>query len=292
MLDALFSGIASFVLRIAKPAIQAAIKAVLTELNISRGSSSDARPHSQAARDIDEEISERERSAARSGRPLSPKEQEIIEELNLRKSEEFSKFEAAKKAKVAEELNEDPESFSTTALQPGREHQLQYHLGLVVLEKKCSKCGFPMKLQHKTVVEPSFGDFFWQCTRFYVSDGREKCSSIQFSARDLNLLHKSDIPELAIDKSDLTIISSEKSVQSDIVSRMSEHLNANDEDIVCPVHIVPMLLREKNNGQYGLLLDRYHLRCAHFQCTQTTKLKSFAQLAAYLKRKDGVGILH
>jgi hypothetical protein len=39
------------------------------------------------------------------------------------------------------------------------------------------------------------------------------------------------------------------------------------------------------------LLDKYHLRCQNPECSQTTKLKSFPQLAAFLRRKDGDGIL-
>lgn len=292
MLDALFSGVASFVLRIAKPIIQAAIQAVLQELNITKRDRTPPTQHAKAAKDIDEEISDMERSAARAGRPLSPHDEERIDELKLKKAEEFSNFERAKKAQVAEELANAPESFKTSDLSSGQEHQLQYHLGLVVLEKRCPKCGYPMKLQHKTVDEPSFDDFFWQCTRFYVKDNLAKCRSLQFTSRDLKLLHKNDVPELQINKVDLATIASEKSVQKTTILRMNEHLGQDDEDIVCPVHFIPMILREKNGGADGPLLDRYHLRCAHFQCSQTTKLKSFAQLASYLRRKDGTGILH
>jgi hypothetical protein len=35
----------------------------------------------------------------------------------------------------------------------------------------------------------------------------------------------------------------------------------------------------------------FHLRCPHFQCKQTVKLKSLAQIAALLYRKEERGIL-
>lgn len=292
MLDALFSGVASFVIRVVKPVIQAAIQAVLQELNITNKNRTSATPHAKAVTDIDEEISDMERSAARAGRRLSPSDEEQIDELNRKKAEEFSNFQQVKKAEVADELASAPGSFTTSDLSNGQEHQLQYHLGLVVLEKRCPVCGYPMKLQHKTVDEPSFNDFFWQCTRFYVKDGQKKCRSQQFTARDLKLLHKSDVLELQVSKADLTTIASEKSIQKTMISRMNEHLGKGDEDIVCPVHFAPMILREKNGAADCPLLDRYHLRCAHFQCSQTTKLKSFPQLAAYLRRQEGTGILH
>lgn len=292
MLDALFGGIVSFVIKVAKPVAQAVIRAVLGELNITSSSMPSPRALSHTTRELDQEISDRERAAALSGRPMSQREADLVAELSRKKAEAFSQYEASKKAEAAEQLKRESDKFDTSLLSPGAEHKLQYHLGLVVLEKRCPTCGFPMKLQHKTVPDPTFADFFWQCTRFYVDDGRAPCRGAQFSARDINLLHRADTPELEIPKKDLVTIASEKSVQSDVVSRMRGHVGKPDEDVVCPVHLVPMILKEKANSSGGPLLDRYHLRCPHFQCSQTTKLKSYPQLAAYLRRQEGSGILH
>ena len=85
MLEALFSGVASFVLRIAMPAVRAAIQAVLKELNITKQDATSATPHAKAAKDIDDEISDMERSAARAGRPLSSRDEEHIDELNRKR---------------------------------------------------------------------------------------------------------------------------------------------------------------------------------------------------------------
>lgn len=50
-----------------------------------------------------------------------------------------------------------------------------------------------------------------------------------------------------------------------------------------------MVLREKRNHS-DIILDIFYLQCPHFQCQQLVKLKSVAQIAAFLHRKQGRGI--
>ena len=291
MLEALFSGVFSFLVRVVKPVIQAVLRAIVQEISPPHREAPNPLRQAQLVKEIDQEMEDRERHAARGGRSLTTQELSALEDLSRQKNEAFAKFEEGKRAEAAQVIAETPSEFASSPLVEGNEHQIQYHLGLVVLEKRCS-CGFPMKLQHQTVSDPTFADFFWQCTRFYADDGRPKCRGIQFRPQDLSLLHKTDAPELEISKDDLRAIGSEKSVQTEVTGRMRGHLGTGDQDILCPTHLIPLVLREKSGGASGPLLDRYHLRCSHFQCGQTTKLKSFAQLAAYLKRKEGHGILH
>lgn len=77
MLEALFGGVASFVLRIAKPVFNAVVKAVLNELNITTREVRPASEHEKTAKNIDEEISAMERSAARAGR-MSARDQDQL----------------------------------------------------------------------------------------------------------------------------------------------------------------------------------------------------------------------
>lgn len=297
MLDALFGGIASFVVRVLPKVLDSVARTVLTEL---KGSpSAPWLPAKVVAgidkiigrlKEIDQEICNRERYAARSGR-IGEAENARIRELEHQKEEEYATLEQAKKQKAAQELAANPSKFVESPLSNQSSHLLQYHLGLAVLEKRCA-CGYPMRLQHKTVEDPSFTDFFWQCTRFYVEDNRPKCRGIPFVASDIKLLHNSDIPELQIAKQDLLVVGTEKGIQDDTDTRMRDHLGFEDDDVLCPVHSVPMVLYEKQAGLRVPLLDRYHLRCSHFSCTQKTKLKSVPQLAAFLRRKEGVGIVH
>jgi hypothetical protein len=147
-----------------------------------------------------------------------------------------------------------------------------------------------MRLQHKTVPEPGFSDFFWQCTGFYSVD--DQCrNTISFRPADISLVHKSGIPEIEIENTDLVTIASEDSVLQSTDRRIKAHIGDADADVLCPLHLTPMRLRQKRGPGNMPLLDKYHLRCQNPECSQTTKLKSFPQLAAFLRRKDGDGIL-
>lgn len=73
------------------------------------------------------------------------------------------------------------------------------------------------------------------------------------------------------------------------LNRIAGHLRDEDENSLCPVHSIPMVLLEKRDHQ-GYALDMYHLKCPHFECDYKQKLKSPGQLAAFLNRKEGRGI--
>lgn len=77
-------------------------------------------------------------------------------------------------------------------------------------------------------------------------------------------------------------------VQRAVVNRVRSHIRDKDVDMLCPVHLIPMILKEKRENTGAL--DIFYLGCLHPGCGQTVKLKSPAQLAAYLDRKEGRGI--
>lgn len=295
MLEALFGGIASFVVRVLPTAVGSAFRTVLTALK--KVSTPSWLPPQLAAsidsiidviKEIDNEISDRERYASRAGHATRGGNSQISE-LETQKLEQYRKLEEAKKQQSTQQLENQPDKFTETLLSHDKTHLLQYHLGLAVLEKRC-KCGYPMRLQHQTINDPSFSHFFWQCTRYYVEDSIPNCKNINFRASDIKLLHVADIPELQISKDDLQVIGKEKTIQADTSKRLSDHLHSEDREVLCPVHMTPMVLLEKKGDRIPLL-DRYHLRCSHFQCSQITKLKSIPQLAAFLRRKEGTGIV-
>lgn len=290
MLEALFGGLFSFALRIGAHLLDAAVDIIRDELGVPSRHAGRSFIESSANRlhDIADEISERQRSLQR--RPNST-DANALADLEAQRASALVDYQNSQKNSAAAELFSRPDDFTQSQLLAGGENKLLYHVGLVTLKKGCPVCKRPMKLQHKTVASPAFSDFFWQCTGFY--DAQSQCKRTEsFRPTDLSLLHKSDIPEIAIDNADLTTIASDKSIQAATDRRVGSHLGTNDIDVLCPVHASPMVLREKNGPDDMPLLDKYHLRCAQFPCSQTTKLKSFPQLASFLRRKEGGGILH
>lgn len=288
MLEALFGGLFSFAVRVVTRVIDKVIEIIGEELGLSSSRSGRTFIESAAGKlqDIAGEISGRERSLAYL--PNSA-DQNALEDLRSARNVALLEYQEAQQNTASAELALAPETFVESVLKPGGENKLLYHVGLVTLKKECPQCARPMKLQHRTVQSPTFSDFFWQCTGFY---GGHCNRTQQFVARDLTLLHKSDIPEMAIDNADLTTIASDVSVQKSTDRRVSGHLGHTDLDILCPIHAAPMVLREKHGPDDMPLLDKYHLRCPQPSCSQTTKLKSFPQLASFLRRKEGTGILH
>lgn len=293
LLEVIFGGVATLALRVAPKIVINAIAVIKQELKelfpeISR-SYSQARQtvdvKAEELSEIDLELYKREESFRRHGNAA---DQNAIEELSIQKQEKFKEYQLAQGESAKKEVEENPEKFGESSLVEGSENKLLYHTGLVTLAKKCPTCGRSMRLQHKTIEDPRFSDFFWQCTGFYAG---LRCKTISFRPSDINLFHRKDINEMEVDNSDLIAIASDKETQREIDDRLRSHVGEVDVDIFCPVHLTPMELRRKRESPGMPLLDKYHLRCKNPDCSQTTKLKSYPQLASYLRRKEGKGIL-
>ena len=291
--DFLFAGVAAFAIKVAPKIIRSTVETIKSELReifpeLSRTYSQARQTVNTTAEEIseiDREIQEREDSFRRSG---SKADEQMIQDLNIEKNKKYEKYQEAQGQCIRNQYEQNPGKFAKTILEKGNENKLLYHTGLITLEKKCPQCAKSMRLQHKTVENPTFSDFFWQCTGYYAGT---KCGTISFRPSDIELINRTDIEELKVDNQTLRTIASAESEQQRIDKRMKEHLGDTDVDVICPVHLTAMELRQKSGPDYMPLLDRYHLRCKHRGCSQTTKLKSWAQLAAYLNRTEGTGIL-
>lgn len=291
--DFLFAGVAAFAIKVAPQIISSTVETIKKELKeifpeLSRTYSQAKRTVNVTAEEIseiDKEIQEREDSFRRSGNKT---DEQIIQDLNNEKNQKYEKYQEAQGQCIRNQYEQNPDKFAKSILERGNENKLLYHTGLITLEKKCPQCARSMRLQHRTVKNPTFNDFFWQCTGYYAGT---ECKTISFRPSDIDLINRTDIEELKVDNQTLTTIASTESEQQRTDRRMKEHLGNTDVDVVCPVHLTAMELREKRGPDNMPLLDRYHLRCTHRGCSQTTKLKSWAQLAAYLNRKEGKGIL-
>ncbi len=243
---------------------------------------------------IDTEVIDLEQKQKHDGKILRP-DQERKEELESLRFEKFQNYQKAKKEEIVEEYSRNTERYETSVLNDDRVHILQYHMGQVALEKKCNglRCGRPMILNSKQRLNGSLyclNDFFWSCTGFYNQPPLQCRGTQQFQIADIGFLHKSGIFEFQISSQDLSEIFNENSVKKATVDRMKSYVKEKDDEVLCPTHYVPMILREKREHQ-GVALDMFSLRCPHPGCPQLVKLKSPGQLAAFLSRREGRGIL-
>jgi hypothetical protein len=304
VLEGIF-GIGSFVVNLAH-FYQERIRPLMLTLLGWRANETKSTPQKGSAaivsdlKETNAEVEDLERKRRRDGR-LSPGNQDRLEELEARRQAAFGGYQEAKTRELVTEAAAQSDTYTHSEVTDGSLHVLQYHMGQVVLEKKCTICGRPMFLQHRR--RPTdfnrfvLTDFFWSCTGWFLQRcdlngeiARQCTGKINFSGRDVGLLHNAGIPELQVSSADLNTIFSQNRVQKAITSRVRAHVGQEDDLVLCPSHHLPMVLHEKTTHD-GVALDMYHLRCPHLACEQFRKLKSPAQLAAFLRRREGKGIL-
>ncbi len=104
---------------------------------------------------IDAEVIELEKKGQRDGY-VSARDKERREELKYLQANKFNQYQEIKEVEIAREHTKNPENYETSVLKDDRAHILQYHMGQVVLEKKC-RCGRPMFLQSR---KPSNGGIY------------------------------------------------------------------------------------------------------------------------------------
>jgi hypothetical protein len=222
---------------------------------------------------------------------LSRIDQERKEELEFERQRNFQDYQALKKKEVVEQKLQDLDGYETSSLDNDKVHILQYHMGQVVLEKHCY-CGRPMILNSKRRHDGSLfqlNDFFWSCTGYYNQPPNQCRQTANFTAQDAGLLHKNNVFEFQVSNQDLSLIFNDNKVKKMVVDRVRTHKSSKDDEVLCPIHHIPMVMREKQNPEGAL--DMFFLACSHPSCGQISKLKSPAQLAAFLSRKEGRGIL-
>jgi|694.fasta_scaffold69742_2 hypothetical protein len=304
-IDAIFGGLGSFVIRgfntahqLARNYVAKLVDEALRERGVEKQPASNPTSVNVHVYNVQNDIknndleqTEIEKKRAHDG-SLNLSDREKLEELKKQGEDKFEQWQKAKTQEVIIEQAKNPDSYETSFLNNEKVHLLQFQMGQVVLEKRCV-CGKPMMLQHTNRKDGSIfllSDFFWSCVGFY--NNNNQCKRTQsFQTQDIGLLHKANILELQLSNTELGQSFTRPLIQRTVV-RLRQHLGAEDRDVLCPIHHVPMILREKDKYNHSnVVLDMFHLRCPHFQCKQTVKLKSLAQIAALLYRKEERGIL-
>jgi hypothetical protein len=56
-------------------------------------------------------------------------------------------------------------------------------------------------------------------------------------------------------------------------------------------HGLPLILQEQNTTEEGNIMDYNYLKCPHIGCGRTRKPKDAAQLASFLQRNTGEGLI-
>ncbi len=257
-----------------------------------------SRPSEEIRHDIKEtdgEITDLEKKLRRDGQ-LNRSDKEELEELRRQAMDLAEEHQQARSEETTSEILQEKTEASATSLSQDYLHILDWSRGPAVRMKPCPKCRAPMYLNRRNQPQNAIftiKDYFWACTNFYIPEGTPgRCNgTLAFSDQDFGLLHKAGIPELEINRDHFTLITSQRPALKVIEKRMSQAIGAQDIDVNCPIHGLPLVLQEKQTAEEGNILDYYYLKCPHIGCGQTRKLKDAAQLASFLTRITGEGIL-
>lgn len=256
--------------------------------------SSESRPSEDVRHDIHEtdgEISDLERKLRRDGE-LSQHDEEKLQQLRKQASDLAEEHQQSRSQETTNEILSDPNNAAATSLSQDFIHVLDWSRGPVVRQKRCPRCGSAMYLNRKNQSQGaifSTADYFWACINYYKPEPLKCKGGRNFAEQDFGLLHKSGITELEMTAEDFYTITGNKDIQSIIDRKVRSVAGAQDIDVVCPIHGLPMVPRERKNIE--VVLDRWIEECPHPGCGQTRKLKDFAQLAALLRRITGEGML-
>ena len=245
--------------------------------------------------ETDGQITDLERKMRRDGE-LKRIEQESLDELRREATTLADEHQQARSEETTSEILDESCQASATSLSQDYLHILDWSRGAAVRMKRCPKCRASMYLNRRNQTTSNIitmQDYFWACTNFYIPEGTPgRCTgTLSFTDKDFSLLHKAGIPELEITRDQFTLITSQKPALKVIERKMNEVIGAQDIDVNCPIHGLPLILQLKQTADEGNILDYYYLKCPHIGCGQTRKLKDAAQLASFLTRVTGKGIL-
>jgi hypothetical protein len=293
-LDSLLSGVMA-VLGKGLEFVGRAVGVVLRELDNSAigqavtGLAKSLTPEYRRAEDLaarEREIAER---AARDGRTHS-RDQDELAEINRARDELRRQMEAKQAANRREEFHEAAQRGD---LYHGEfTHEAGSYAVGVLASKKCPVCKAEMRIR-QSGADPSSGErrFYWQCTDF---KGGQPCPTVKFQPDAHDVLMEKN-PDLEGSYAERHQIFTRTDVLRNTHQRLRQHLGDDDEKVLCPKHLLPMKLMPKRlAGQR--LLDSYEYVCLAvgndgLACEHSIKLETFPQVAATLRRTEGVGIL-
>jgi hypothetical protein len=161
----------------------------------------------------------------------------------------------------------------------------------LLASKRCSECGGTMRIRQGAYNKKS-RNFWWQCT----AQNSFICPTVKIdlAAEKSTILRRPDAdldgPNEARRK-----IWTQQELVAKTHGRLRASLGDEDEEMICPHHVLPMKLMQRN-GSSGLMLDSYEYICLGVTadgraCGHKVEVKSFSQISALLRRRDGVGII-
>jgi hypothetical protein len=293
LLDALWSGAKAFI----KEAGQIAagvVRAVLEEIDrseIGKAITSYIRGagnrYFNTARDLAEEESELAAKRGRDGK-LSESDRARWQDIQQQRTELRGKLQEAKTSEAAQDLKEGADEVQPV---PMSDDDVSASTA-VISSKVCPECGGTMGIRQGGYnTGTNRRSFWWQCT----STSGIPCPTIKFDPeKEGGVVVRRPDPDLDGKVEDRRKIWQRNDVSLRTHGRVrGELLGEEDEEIVCPHHLLPMKLIPKRNGK---MLESYEYVCPGVMpdgsgCQYSVPLETYPQVSAALRRNTGRGII-
>lgn len=233
-------------------------------------------------------IHELQTKKSRDGR-LSSLEEERLGKLLAWRSSLREKVDRAREYEQVEDISKNSSEYESQIVDRSSPNALTRLAGQAMLGKPCFRCGSPMALRWATEkLNPTCEDLFWGCTGFFVKNERNQpmCRNTERLSRHDREVFAVVRPGMELPQENLNRIVEAPASKRTIQKKLNNHILRGGENYLCPVHHLPMQLREKRNA--GCLLDTYYLRCS--KCEQTVKIKSAVQLDEIMSQMGEGGL--
>lgn len=294
ILDSLFCGAKAFVRGVVS-VVREVVHTVLTEFdnssvgrattNLMKGVTD---KHFSRAQDLVEEVQDIADKRARDGR-LNEYDQERLREIEAKRETLRKEMEAAKAVKSASEMQASQDQVISTEF---TSDEAAAAVGIMA-SKECPNCGGMMRIMQGAYnAKAEKQTFYWKCTVPHSLP----CPTLKLDpeADSASVLRPPDA-DLDGPHTNRRVIWTREDVLAKTHSRLRQGLGDNDAEVICPKHLLPMkqMMMPRAGGR---MLDSYHYVCLAVNpdgraCDHTVDIKSFPQVAATLKRRDGVGII-
>lgn len=293
-LDSIFSGAKAFLKEIVSVAADA-VKVILEELDRSvfgkaatelvQGAT---KRYFNSAADLADEEREIAEKRQRDGR-ATEKDQERLHEIEAKREQLRKEMEASKAKSAAEELRKAKDEMVAA---PVTDDEASGSIG-ILSTKECPTCGGMMGIRQGGFNEQTKRrSFYWQCT----AANALPCATVKLDPElsQTTVIRRPDA-DLDGSKDQRREIWKRPDVVAKTHGRLRAALGDDDEEIVCPKHLLPMKLMPKSRAN-GLMLSSYEYICLGVTadgraCNHKVEVSTFPQVSATLKRFDGHGII-
>lgn len=241
------------------------------------------------AQDLADEEKEYGEKKARDGR-LKEADLERLRKIQAERDALRKELEEVKAGQAAKELQEAKDDLIAAQM---TSDEAASAIG-ILSSKECPECGGTMRIMQSGFnTKTGKQAFYWRCTVPHAI----ACPTIKLDpeAHKATVLRRPD-PDLDGLHAQRRAIWERQDVLAKAHGRLRQNLlGEEDQEVICPTHLLPMKLMPRPRAG-GRMLDSYHYICLGVHsngqaCEYTVDVNSFPQVAATLKRHDGVGII-